>query len=167
MTTTDTAADPARPDAPSKRKRRTFTLSDDAYDTLTEAAKAGDGNRSGLLERYIFEAATSVALDAEAHATLLAIAEAGEVEPSRIITECIRRYDDVVILPAEVRAALETQAETCRTDPARLLAELVERAGAILTWTQPAPPPPWWQFWRRSPATQKTPASLAGWQGQL
>lgn len=167
MTIPDTVAEPVQPDAPSKRKRRTFTMSDEAYEMLTAAANAGDGNRSGLLERYILEASTSVALDPEAHAALLAIAEATEAEPARVMTECIRRYNDVVMLPAEVRAALESQAEACRTDPARLVAELVERAGAILTWTQPAPPPSWWQFWRRRPASQKTPAALAGWQGQL
>ena len=173
---------------PPKRKRRTFTLPDCAYDTLSAAAQTGDGNRSGLLERYILDAATSVALDTDAYATLLAAAAVAEVEPARLLARYIQaaptsvdldadayaallaaaavaeveparllaRYihdaATSVTLGAEVLTALETHAVAYGTEPATLLTELVERAGAILAWTQPAPPPPapWWQFWRRT-----------------
>ena len=149
--------------SPPKRKRRTFTLSDTAYDTLSAAALDGDGNRSGLLERYILDAATSIALDADAYAALASIAEVAEVEPARVVTDCIRRYDTSITLDADTYAALESQAAAYRTDPVRLVSELVERADAILAWTQPPPPLPWWQFWRRRrPATSPTPAALTG-----
>ena len=76
---------------PSIRKRRTFTLSDDAYDTLSASAQAQKTNRSRLVEDLIMQESRSVVITSETHEMLTNAAAAFGTEPSRLNEELINR----------------------------------------------------------------------------
>ena len=73
-----------------KRKRRTVTLSDEAYDTLSTAAEAQD-HRSHLVENLHLLQHRTVALSEEAHMLLGGSAEAFGTSPERLTVELVKR----------------------------------------------------------------------------
>ena len=73
------------------RKRRTFTLSENAYDVLTASAEAQGTNRSRLVEELILQEHRTVALTPEARELLINSAQAFGTEPERLAEELIRR----------------------------------------------------------------------------
>ena len=85
-----TEAKPAE-DPQAKRKRRTFTLSDEAYDTLTASAEAGDTNRSRLVEKLILQEHRTVVLSDEAYELLGNAAEAFGTDHMRLAEELVNR----------------------------------------------------------------------------
>ena len=82
----ETAEDPQP-----KRKRRTFTMSDEAYDTLSASAEAGNTNRSRLVEELILREHRTVVLSDGAYELLTNSAEAFGTERERLAEELINR----------------------------------------------------------------------------
>ena len=119
--------------SPPKRKRRTFTMSDAAYETLSAAALDGDGNRSGQLERYILDAAASVNLDVDTYAALVNAAEAAEVAPARLLADYVRNAPTSVALDAATHAALVNIAEAAEVEPPRVVTDCIRRYDDVVT----------------------------------
>ena len=74
-----------------RRKRRTFTMSDEAYDTLSASAEAGNTNRSRLVEDLILQEHRTVVLSDGAYELLTNSAEAFGTERERLAEELINR----------------------------------------------------------------------------
>ena len=85
-----TEAEPAEDPQP-KRKRRTFTMSDEAYDTLTASAEASNTNRSRLIEDLILSEHRSVVLSNDAYELLTNSADAFGTDRVRLAEELINR----------------------------------------------------------------------------
>lgn len=83
-------AEPAEDPQP-RRKRRTFTMSDEAYDTLSASAEAGNTNRSRLVEELILREHRTVVLSDGAYELLTNSAEAFGTERERLAEELINR----------------------------------------------------------------------------
>ena len=92
-------------ETPAKRKRRTFTLADEAYDTLTTSAEAQGTNRSRLVEDLILQEHRTVALSVEAHDLLANAAEAFGTSPERLAEELVNRCG--AILSWQVPVSIE------------------------------------------------------------
>ena len=84
---TEVGPDPESP----KRKRRTFTMSDEAYDTLSASAEAQGTNRSRLVEDLIMREPLTINLSAEAHELLANAAAAFGTDPSKLTEELVNR----------------------------------------------------------------------------
>ena len=85
-----TEADPEADPQP-KRKRRTFTLSDEAYDTLSKSAQNQGTNRSRLIEDLIIQEHRTVTLSDDAYQLLTNSAEAFATDPERLAEELVNR----------------------------------------------------------------------------
>ena len=73
------------------RKRRTFTLSDAAYNALSASAEAQGTNRSRLVEELILQESRTIVVTAETRELLTNAAAAFGTEPSRLTEELINR----------------------------------------------------------------------------
>ena len=78
------------PDQPI-RKRRTFTLSDEAYECLSASAHAQGTNRSRLVETLILTEPVTVRLTPQAHELLMNSAAAFGAEPEKLAEELVHR----------------------------------------------------------------------------
>ena len=96
----ETAEDPQP-----RRKRRTFTMSDEAYDTLTASAEAGNTNRSRLVEDLILREHRTVVLSDGAYELLTNSAEAFGTERERLAEELINRCGAILSWQAPVPPA--------------------------------------------------------------
>ena len=74
-----------------KRKRRTFTLSDEAYETLTASSESQGTNRSRLIEDLILQERRTVVLSDTAHELLTNSAEAFGTDRERLVEELVNR----------------------------------------------------------------------------
>ena len=102
----ETAAQPEvepEEETPAKRKRRTFTLADEAYDTLTASAEVQGTNRSRLVEDLILQEHRTVALSVEAHDLLSNAAEAFGTNPERLAEELVNRCGAILAWQAQAQ----------------------------------------------------------------
>ena len=94
-TTADPAAEPVDvaqapvPDPRPKRKWRTFTMSEEAYDTLTATSEALGTNRSRLIEDLILREHRTVTLSDNVYELLSNSAEAFATNPERLAEELV------------------------------------------------------------------------------
>ena len=86
----ETNADPPQDPQP-KRKRRTFTLSDEAYHTLSASSEAQGTNRSRLIEDLILREHRTVTLSDDAYQLLANSAEAFGTDQERLAEELVNR----------------------------------------------------------------------------
>ena len=74
-----------------KRKRRTFTMSEEAYATLTATSQAQGTNRSRLIEELILSEHRTVTLSDDAYELLINSADAFATNPERLAEELVNR----------------------------------------------------------------------------
>ena len=79
-----------------KRKRRTFTLSDEAYHTLSASSEAQGTNRSRLIEDLILGEHRTVTLSDNAYQLLTNSAEAFATNPEHLVEELVNRCGAVL-----------------------------------------------------------------------
>ena len=91
----ETNADPPQDPQP-KRKRRTFTLSDEAYHTLSASSEAQGTNRSRLIEDLILSEHRTVTLSDNAYQLLTNSAEAFATNPEHLVEELVNRCGTVL-----------------------------------------------------------------------
>ena len=143
------------------RKRRTFTITDEAYEQLTAKAEAADTNRSRLIEELI-DARMVVHLDDSDMTLLQQAAEAETLEPTtwirKVAIEAATPPPDgqvIVQFDASDTTLLQEAADVDNLDLSAWVrkAALDAAAPPVLSWptiNEPAPREPLW--WRMLPA---------------